>query len=51
MVPSVKFVLCINGSFSKKKIRGHFFFEGGLAKHQTFDVIFSVKPFPKCYIK
>ena len=25
MGPSVKFVSCINGSFSKKKIRGHFF--------------------------
>ena len=25
MGPSVKFVSCINGSFSKKKIRGNFF--------------------------
>ena len=54
MGPSVKFVSCINGSFSKKKIMGHFFIrkntktwggvEGGLAKHQTFYLIFFVKP-------
>ena len=53
MGPSVKFVSCINGSFSKKKIRGHFFIrkntkpgvvEGGLANHQTFYLIFFVKP-------
>ena len=26
MGPSVKFVTCINGSFLKKKIRGHYFY-------------------------
>ena len=36
MGPSVKFVSCINGSFSKK--------EGGFANHHTFYLIFSVKP-------
>ena len=48
MGPSVKFVLCINGSFSKKKIRSHFLFgkkdqtgvKGGLAKDHTFYLIF-----------
>ena len=49
MGPSVKFVSCINGSFSKKKIMGHFFIrkktklvgvEGSLANYQTFYMIF-----------
>ena len=55
----VKFVSCTNGSFSKKKIRGHSFIrkntkpgegppgggvEEGLANHHTFYLIFFVKP-------
>ena len=58
MGPSIKFVSCINGSFSKKKRKLGVIFiirkntkpglgvgvEGGLANHHTFYLIFSVKP-------
>ena len=30
MEPSVKFISSINGSFSKKKIKGHFFIRSSL---------------------
>ena len=54
MGPSVKFVSCINGSFSKKKIMGHFFIRkkrnrggegrGRFGKTPDFYVDLFVKP-------
>ena len=60
MGPSVKFVSCINGSFSKRKNYGSICFvkrpnqgggfEGGLAKDQTFPGFFPA-PFPNSFIE